>query len=86
MRKVELDDVRIDQTMTIYRTGSIKGGTIKSGVRVLELSIDVDSAESPETVSELIRVARESCFTHGALVERVEIQAALTLNGERVAS
>jgi hypothetical protein len=85
MRKVELDDVRVDQTMTIYRTGSIKGGTIKSGVRVLELSIEVDSPEAPETVSELIRVARESCFTHGALVEPVEITTALTLNGEALA-
>ncbi len=82
MRKVKLDDVRIDQTMTIYRTGSIKGGTITSGVRVLSLSIDVDSPEPPERVAELIRVARESCFTHGALTQPVEIQTSLTLNGE----
>ncbi len=85
MRKVKLDDVRIDQTMTIYRTGSIKGGTITSGVRVLSLSIDVDSPEPPERVAELIRVARESCFTHGALTQPVEIHAALTLNGEPLA-
>ena len=79
---MELDDVRVDQTMTIYRTGSVKGGTIRSGVSLLELSIEVDSQAPDEEIAELVRVARESCFTHGALTEPVEVRAALTLNGK----
>ena len=83
MLKIELEDVRIDQTMPIYRTGSIMRGTIQSGVRVLEVAIEIDSPEPRERLAELVRVAREACFTHGALANPVEIETSLTLNGER---
>ena len=81
MLKLELQDVRIDQRLDIYRTGSIRGGTIKSGARALSLEIDIVSDEPPERIVELVRVARESCFTHGALAEVVPVSASLSLNG-----
>lgn len=82
MLKLDLQDVRIDQALDVYRTGSIRGGTIKSGARGLKLQIDVVSDEPPERILELIRVAKESCFTHGALSEVVPVTATLSLNGE----
>lgn len=81
MRKVQLDEVRIDQTMTFFREGSIMRGTITSGARLLEVAIEVESPEPEDTVAELVRVAKESCFTHGALAAPVEVRTSLTLNG-----
>ena len=84
MLKIELDDVRIDQTLTFFRTGSILRVTIESGARLLEVRVAVDSPEPRERLIELVRVAKESCFTHGALAQPVEVQTTLTVNGDPV--
>lgn len=83
MLKLDLHDVRIDQTLDTYRAGSIRGGTIRTGARELKLEIDIVSNEPPDRIAELVRVAKESCFTHGALAEVVPVTATLRLNGER---
>ena len=82
MLKLDLQDVKIDQRLDIYRTGSIRGGTIKSGARALTLHIEIVSGEAPDRIAELVRVAKESCFTHGALAEVVPVSASLILNGQ----
>jgi hypothetical protein len=85
MLKLELADVRIDQTLSFYRTGSILRGTIESGAQLLDVRIEIDSPEPRERLVELVRVAKESCFTHGALARPVDVRSSLTLNGEPVA-
>jgi organic hydroperoxide reductase OsmC/OhrA len=82
MLKVELDDVRVDQTLTFYREGSILAGSIKAGAHRLDAHIAIDSPEPRERLLELIRIAKESCFTHGALANPVDVGTTLTLNGE----
>jgi uncharacterized OsmC-like protein len=83
MLKLALEDVRIDQTLELYRTGSVRAGTIKSGCREMTLQINVVSPDPPEKIAELIRVAQESCFVHGSLTEVVPVTT--TLNGEPLA-
>ena len=80
--KLELKNVRLDQTTRFYRAGSVLAGTIKSGSLGLEVSIDVESDEPTERIAELIRVAKASCFTHGAIAEPVSVEARVRLNGE----
>ena len=80
--KLDLKNVRVDQTTRFYREGSVLGGTIKSGSLGAMMDIDVDSDEPPERIAELIRVAKASCFTHGAIAEPVAIETTLRLNGQ----
>jgi uncharacterized OsmC-like protein len=83
MRKVVIDDVRIDQTIGFRRTGSMKRGTIRTGVHELRYHLEVDSGEPEEEIRELVRVATASCFAHAALTEPVAVSAELTINGDR---
>jgi hypothetical protein len=63
------------------RQGSILQGTIQAGCSGLDVQIDIDSDEPRERILHLVRLAKESCFTHGALVEPVPVFASIALNG-----
>jgi organic hydroperoxide reductase OsmC/OhrA len=86
MMKLVLRDARVDQTTRFYRQGSILGGTIKSGGLGVEVRIDIDSDEPAERVARLVAVARDSCFTHGALAEPVAVETEVRLNGQALAA
>ena len=81
MLKLQLNEVRVDQLSRFFRQGSVLGGTITSGSVGFAVQVDVQSPEAPERIIELIRVARQSCYTHGALSEPVPINTEVTLNG-----
>lgn len=81
MLKLQLQDVRLDQLSRFFRQGSVLGGTINSGSLGFEVQVNVDSPEAPQRIAELIRVARESCYTHGSLTGLVTINTEVTLNG-----
>jgi organic hydroperoxide reductase OsmC/OhrA len=81
MLKLQLRHVRVDQVTRFYRQGSVLDGTIKSGSLGVEVAIDVDSDELPERIAELVRVAKASCFTHGALAGPVAVETSVRLNG-----
>ena len=61
---------------------SILGGTIQSGSHGIEVQVDVESEESPDKIARLVRIAQESCFTHGALAAPVPVETTVRLNGE----
>ena len=80
--KLELKQVHIDQVMRFFRKGSILGGTIQSGSLGLEVRVDVESDEPRDKIARLVRVAEESCFTHGALANPVPVETTVRLNGQ----
>ena len=80
--KVELKQVRIDQVMRFFRKGSILGGTIQSGSLGIEVQVDVESDEPRDKIARLVRVAQESCFTHGAIANPVPVEMDIRLNGQ----
>lgn len=83
--KLELNAVRVDQVIRFFRKGSILGGTIHSGSLGLEVQVDVESDEPEDRIARLVRVAQESCFTHGALAGPVPVETHLRLNGRPLA-
>lgn len=85
MLKIELKQVHVDQVIRFYRKGSILGGTIQSGSHGVEVQVDVESEASPETIARLVRIAQESCFTHGALAIPVPVETTVRLNGQILA-
>ena len=80
--KVELKHVHIDQVMRFFRKGSILGGTIQSGSLGIEVQVDVESDEPSDKIARLVRVAKESCFTHGAIANPVPVEMDVRLNGQ----
>jgi hypothetical protein len=82
MMKLHLKNVRVDQTTRFYRQGSVLGGTIKSGSLGVDVNVDVESDEPPERIAELVRLGRESCFTHGAIADPVTVTTNVRLNGQ----
>ena len=80
--KIELKRVHVDQVIRFFRKGSILGGTIQSGSLGIEVEVDVESDESEDKIAHLVHVARESCFTHGALANSVPVETILRLNGQ----
>ena len=80
--KVELKQVRIDQVMRFFRKGSILGGTIQSGSLGIEVQVDVESDAPRDKIARLVRVAQESCFTHGAIADPVPVEMDVRLNGQ----
>ena len=80
--KLSLTDVQVDQTVRFYRQGSVLGGTIKSGGLGVGVAVDIASDEPQERIAELVRVARASCFTHGAMAEPVVVETSVRLNGQ----
>ena len=80
--KIELKRVHVDQVIRFFRKGSILGGTIQSGSLGIEVEVDVESDESKDKIAHLVHVARESCFTHGALADPVPVETILRLNGQ----
>jgi uncharacterized OsmC-like protein len=84
MMKIELKQVHVDQVIRFFRKGSILGGTIQSGSHGIEVQVDVESDESTDKIARLVRIAQESCFTHGALANPVPSETTVRLTGERL--
>ena len=80
--KIELKQVHVDQVIRFFRKGSILGGTIHSGSHGIEVQVDVESDESRDKIARLVRIAQESCFTHGALANSVPVETNVRLNGQ----
>jgi organic hydroperoxide reductase OsmC/OhrA len=80
--KLELKQVHVEQVMRFFRKGSILGGTIQSGSLGIEVRVDVESDEPRDKIARLVRVAQESCFTHGAIANPVPVQTDVWLNGQ----
>jgi len=80
--KVELKQVHVDQVVRFFRKGSILGGTIQSGSLGIEVQVDVKSDEPKDKIARLVRVAQESCFTHGAIANPVPVETNVRLNGQ----
>ena len=82
MLKIELKQVHVDQVIRFFRKGSILGGTIQSGSHGIEVQVDVESDESRDKIARLVRVAQESCFTHGAIAAPGPVETNVRLNGQ----
>jgi len=80
--KVELKQVHVDQVVRFFRKGSILAGTIQSGSLGIEVQVDVESDEPKDKIARLVRVAQESCFTHGAIANPVPVETNVRLNGQ----
>ncbi len=82
MLKLELTSMRVDQRTRFFREGSILGGTAKSGALGVETTVEIASDEPAERIAQLVRMAKASCYTHGAAAEAIPVDTRVLLNGQ----
>ena len=82
MLKIPFEKARISQKTHFYREGSALAGTITGGAAEVVTAIDVESGESAEQISHLVRMAEASCYTLQSLISPVQVTATATLNGQ----
>ena len=61
--------------------GSARDRTLEGGALGLETHIEIESDEPPERIRDLVQMGEQTCFTLGALKERVPVRTRVTLNG-----
>jgi hypothetical protein len=84
MLKLALTSMRVDQRTRFFREGSILGGTAKSGAVGVETTVEIASGEPAERIAQLVRMAKASCYTHGAVTEAIPVDTRVLLNGTTI--
>lgn len=62
--------------------GSALAGTMQARAVGLELRIDIESDEPPERVRQLVKMGKQTCYTHQAVTDAMPIRTSVRLNGE----
>lgn len=81
MAKIEVRNIRVEQTVRFFREGSALAGTLKAGCLGLETHVEIESDEPEERIREMMRMGERSCFTLGSLTGIVPVETHLKLNG-----
>ncbi len=79
-RKLSLRDERVKVTGRFHEQGSVLRGDAEGFCDGFDVEIQIESDEPPETIAELIRLARQMCFTEKALMGSTPVMVKQTLN------
>ena len=79
---MEPKNVRIKVTPRYSRTGSIHAGDAATMCDAIHTELSLDSAEPPERIAQLIKMAEATCFTMAALRNPAPVALAATVNGQ----
>ncbi|OGG49294.1 MAG: hypothetical protein A3F84_16245 [Candidatus Handelsmanbacteria bacterium RIFCSPLOWO2_12_FULL_64_10] len=70
--------------MDYYLKGSVLRETVSSGCRQVRTHFEVESDAPPETIRNVIRVAKRGCFAENLIRAAVPLRSTIHLNGEPV--
>jgi uncharacterized OsmC-like protein len=85
-KKMVLGDARVKVLAHFREQGSVLRGTAEGYCEGFEVEMAFESEEAEEEIAELIRMARQMCFTESALTEEVELAHRYWLNGRAMDS
>jgi organic hydroperoxide reductase OsmC/OhrA len=86
MLKVAIDGMRMKVTSRYRVDGSVLNDTIDASMVGAEVAVEIDSHESPERVTRVVRNAERGCFVMQALLRPVPVTTRVTLNGAPLVS
>lgn len=69
-------------TAHFHEQGSVLRGDAEGFCDGFEVEISIESDESPEKIAELIRLARQMCFTEKALMGSTPVVVRNVVNGK----
>jgi organic hydroperoxide reductase OsmC/OhrA len=84
-RKLSIRNDQVKVTAHFHEQGSVLRGDAEGFCDGFEVEISIDSDEPQEQIEELIRLARQMCFTEKALMSSVPLSVRQTLNGFEIA-
>ena len=71
-------------TAHFHEQGSVLRGDAEGFCDRFEVEISIESDEATEKIAELIRLARQMCFTEKALMGSVPVTVKETINGQEM--
>jgi hypothetical protein len=67
--------------LDFYLTGSVRAGDVEAGCSEARIHLDVQSADPPASVAEVVRLAHRGCFLEQLIEKPVPTRSSFTLNG-----
>lgn len=67
--------------LDIWRTGSVRRGTVSAGVSEFRTHFVIESPESDEEVARVIRLAKRGCFAEQLVQAAVPLRSSYSVNG-----
>lgn len=80
-KKLNIQKEIVKVTAHFREQGSVLRGDAKAFCDGFDIEIQIESEESSETIRELIRLARQMCFTEVALTGQTPVTFSASLNG-----
>jgi organic hydroperoxide reductase OsmC/OhrA len=84
MTKMNIKNIRLEQTVRFNIKGSVLAGTVKSSMLGLETHVQVESDEPAERIQKLIQVGEQTCYTMQALLNPIQVTTRVSLNGKEL--
>ena len=81
-KRLSIRNERVSVTGLFHEEGSVLRGDAEGFCDGFEVEISLETDESLEEVTTLIRLARQMCFTEKALTGSTSIKVSQRINGE----
>jgi hypothetical protein len=81
MMKIKVDSARVDVSARFSRGGALLNHSVFANCVGVDVQLYVDSLETPERVSGLLRNAEAGCYVMQALANPTPVTATFELNG-----
>ncbi len=81
---MQIKNERVIVTAKFHEQGSVLRGDAEGFCDGFEIQISMESEEESDKIADLIRLARQMCFTEKALQGQTEIEVHAQLNGEEL--
>lgn len=84
MKNLAITSAKVHVEMDYYLTGSVLKGTVESGCLEVRTHFDVESAESADSIREIIRLAKRGCFVENMIQTAVPLKSSFVFNGKAI--
>ncbi|KAF0112045.1 MAG: hypothetical protein FD147_559 [Chloroflexi bacterium] len=81
-KRLVIRNEKVNVTGHFHELGSVLRGDAEGFCDGFEVTISLDSDEDPKEIRELIRLARQMCFTEKALAGSTPVQVNHYINGQ----
>lgn len=81
-RKLKISNERVIVNGFFHEQGSVLRGDAEGFCDAFEVQVLIDSDEPESEIAELIRLARNMCFTEKALTGNIEVKVTNVINGQ----
>ena len=79
-----ITSAKVHFEMDYYLAGSVLRGTVESGCSEVRTHFDVESAESVDSIREIIRLAKRGCFVENMIQTAVPLKSSFAFNGKAI--